>query len=161
MKTEVQIYLEQILHVWNPALRSYKCCRELSSVSNKHQVAALAYSLFVRKIPPKKTAKWQSNINIKPYSEMLKFGDVILPNPFQLYEHMKKNWPPLFNHCFNWGIIIFFLAKYDIIKQQAKQTNDSYTSFCKQKIYENWIIMYKIVMWKIKCKLIYSLKFHL
>lgn len=103
MNTEDQILtLEDFTHRKYPALRDYLSCRGLSAVGKKQEMIALAYTAHVTKIPPKKTASDNQNVNSKCYSDMLKFGDLILSEPFQLYEnwqdekHGMINWPPLF-----------------------------------------------------------------
>lgn len=103
MNTEDQILtLEDFTHWKVPALREYLSCRGLSAAGNKQEMVALAYSAHFMKIPPKKTTSDNQILNNKCYSDMLKFGDLILPDPFQLYENWQnekfgmKNWPPLF-----------------------------------------------------------------
>lgn len=96
------ITLEDFTHWKVPALRDYLSCRGLSAAGNKQEMVAFAYSAHVMKIPPKKTASDNQILNNKCYSDMLKFRDLILPDPFQLYEnwqdekHGMKNWPPFF-----------------------------------------------------------------
>lgn len=71
--------------------------RGLSSVGQ--EIVAPAYSAHVMDIPHKKTSSGILILNTKCYSDMFKFGDLILPDPFQLYEnwqdekHGMKNWP--------------------------------------------------------------------
>lgn len=103
MNTEDQILtLEDFTHWKYPALRDYLSCRGLSAAGNIQEMVALAYPAHVMKIPPKKPASDNQILNSKCYSDMLKFGDLILPDPFQLYEnwqdekHGMKNWPPFF-----------------------------------------------------------------
>lgn len=50
-------------------------------------MVALAYSTHVMKIPVKKSASDNQILNSKCYSDMLKFEDLILPDPFQIYEN--------------------------------------------------------------------------
>lgn len=67
---------------------------------------------------------------------MVKFGDVILPDPFQLYE--KSNWPPLFITVLIEVLSLVFFPEIDINEQQAKQLlKVTHVNFCKQKVNEN------------------------
>lgn len=90
MNAEDQILtLEDFTHWKVPALRDYLSCRGLSAAGNKQEMVTLAYSAHVMNIPPEKTASYNQILNNKSYSNILKSGDLILPDPFQLYENWQ------------------------------------------------------------------------
>lgn len=85
IEDQILTLIKDFTHWKVPALRDYLWCRGLSSVGQ--EIVAPAYSAPVIDIPHKKTASGIHILNTKCYSDMLKFGDLILPDPFQLYEN--------------------------------------------------------------------------
>lgn len=106
--------LEDFSHWKIEALRSFLSQRGLSIGGNKQELVALAFAANTLNMPIIPTAVEIEKSKLECYKNLLKVGDVILPDPFLIFDKWEdetqgmSHWPPVFITD-----VTTFLMKYE------------------------------------------------